>query len=167
MMKMSHDAKVVILPMVNVRNSNSATADATYWAVAHDASGYHDIYAKVRLGTTWNASDDLLTCKLQQCTSAAGAGAKDLTTSGSGATYNYDSDSPVDAVSNTVVLEARAADMDVANGFYFVRLYCATTSNTGEDDVEAVLILYNAREKQLQKEGAASAGVTVYVHPGS
>lgn len=163
MLKMSHDAKVEILPEVSVRNSDSATADATYWAVAFDARGYHDIYAKVRIATAWNAADDLLTCKLQQCTAADGTGAKDLTTSGVGSTYDYDATYPIDAVTNSVVLEARTEQMDMANGYYYVRVYCATTSNTGTDEVGAVLVLYNARDKYAEREAAAVEGEIVYV----
>ena len=162
MMKVSADAKVIPLPMFSIRNTNSA-AEATVWAVAVDVTGYHEIYAKVVLGLTWNASDDLLTVKLQQCTSAAAAGAKDLTTVGSGATYGYDSDTPLDALTNSVVLEANTQDMDAEGGFKYLRVYAATTSNTGTDEVYGVLILYNARDKYAQREGAASAGVTMYV----
>lgn len=163
MLSMSHDAKVVILPQCDIGGTNTATQDATYWAPAHDARGYHDIYAKIWVGPTWNAADDLDTCKLQQCTAADGTGAKDLTTSGSGTTYDYDTDYPVDAATNTVVMEVRTSQMDMANGYYYVRAYAAETGNTGEDDIAGVLILYNAREKGAEKEGAASSGVTVYV----
>jgi len=164
MLSMSHDAKVVLLPDADIGGTNTATVDATYWAPAYDVRPYQDIYAKIRLGT-WNAADDLDTCKLQQCTAADGSDAKDLTTSGSG--YNYDTDYPVDAVTNTVVLEARAEDMDIAGGYYYVRLYAAETGNTGVDNVSGVIILYNAKEKGKEKEGAASSGVTVYVTPNS
>ncbi len=164
-MLMSHDAKVIVLPEADIGGTNSAAIDAVYWAPAHDVSGFNSIYAKLWVGATWNAADDVDTCKLQQCTSAAGAGAKDLTTSASGG--NYDTDYPVDAATNTVVLEAKVTDMDIENGFRYVRLYCAEGGNTGEDDVHGVLIIYNAEQKYAQREGAASAGVTVYVTPFS
>ena len=160
MLHMSHDAKVILLPDADIGGTNTAAIDATYWAPAHDVRGYHDIYAKVRLGT-WNAADDLDTCKLQQCTAADGTGAKDLTTSASGG--DYDTDYPVDAVTNTVVFDVRTSQMDIANGYYYVRLYAAEGGNTGTDNVSGVIILYNAREKQAEKEAAASSGVTVYV----
>lgn len=163
-MRLSSDAKVILLPAADIGGTDTATVDATYWAPAHDVRGFHSIYAKLRVGT-WNAADDLDTCKLQQCNTAAGGGAKDLTTSASGG--NYDTDSPVDAVTNTVVLEANTADMDLANGFYYVRLYAAETGNTGTDEVSGVIILYDARNKEEELEGAASAGVTVYVTPNS
>ena len=160
MLHMSHDAKVILLPDADIGATNTAAIDATYWAPAHDVRGYNDIYAKIRLGT-WNAADDLDTCKLQQCTAADGTGAKDLTTSGSG--DDYDTDSPVDAVTNTAVFDVRTSQMDIAGGFYYVRLYAAETGNSGTDNVSGVIILYNAREKGAEQEGAASAGVTVYV----
>jgi hypothetical protein len=162
MMEMSADCKVIPLPMFSVRNTNSA-AETTVWAVCVDATGYTDIYAKVVLGLTWNGADDLLTCKLQQATSSAAAGAKDLTTCGLAATYGYNTSYPVDAVGNSVVMEARVADMDTEGGFKFVRVYAATTSNTGTDEVYGVLVLYNAREKKAQKEADASSGAVVYV----
>jgi len=161
---LSHDAKVVLLPTADIGGTNSATQDATYWGAWHSVAGYSKIYAKVMIGT-WNATDDLDTCKLQQATSSAGADVKDLTTSGSG--YNYDTDAPIDAATNTVVLEARAEDLDVAGGFKYVRVYAAETGNTGTDNIDGVLILYGAVDKTAQKEGAASSGVTVYVTPNS
>lgn len=160
MLKMSHDAKVVVLPTADIGGTNSAAVDATYWAVAHDARLYHDIYAKVML-STWNAADDLDTCKLQQCTAADGTGAKDLTTSASGG--DYDTDAPIDAAANTVVMEVRTEQMDMANGYYYVRLYCAETGNTGTDNVSGVIILYNARDKYSEREAAAASGEVVYV----
>jgi hypothetical protein len=160
MMGLSADAKVVSLPSFSVRNTNSA-AETVVWKIAVDARPYADIYAKVVLGLTWNASDDLTTCKLQQCTAVDGTGAKDLTTSS--ATGGYDTDTPVDALGNSVVLEARVADMDMENGFYYVRVYAASTGNTGTDECHGVLILYNAREKAANKEAAAAAGEVVYL----
>lgn len=159
-MLMSHDARVELLPTVSIRATNSAAADAVYWAPAFDVRPYHDIYAKLKIGATWDANDNVTTCKLQQCTAADGTGAKDLTTSS--ATGDYDTDTPIDATGNTVVLEARAEDMDMDNGFYYVRLYAASTDNTGQDDVLGVIVLYNARNKYAEREAAASAGAVVY-----
>jgi hypothetical protein len=160
---LSHDAEVHVLPTADIGGTNTATIDATYWGAWHDVKGYSKIYGKLMIGATWNAGDDVDTCKLQQATSSAGAGAKDLTTSGSG--YGYDSDYPVDAAGNTVVLEARAEDLDVAGGFHYVRLYAAETGDTGTDNVAGVLILYGAVHEEAEKEAAASSGAVVYVTP--
>jgi hypothetical protein len=162
MLKMSSDAEVIVLPTADIGGTDTATIDATYWGAAHDVRGWKSIYAKLRVGT-WNAADDVDTLKLQQCTDATGSDAKDLTTSGSGATYDYNTAYPLDAVTNTAVLEADVADMDIAGGFYYVRLYAAETGNTGTDDVAGVIILYDARDQYAQREGAAAAGETVYI----
>lgn len=156
------NAKVILLPDADIGGTDTATIDATYWAPAHDARPYHRIYACVRLGT-WNAADDLDTVKLQQCTSAAGAGAKDLTTSGAGSTYDYDTTYVIDAVTNTVTFDVPTDLMDSANGFYYVRLYGAETGNTGTDNVSGVIILYGARDKCAERGAAAVAGETAYI----
>jgi hypothetical protein len=158
--RLSECAMVVVLPTVSIRNTNSAAAETTYWAAWQDMRDFEHIYAKLQVGATFNAADNVTTCKLQQATSAAGAGAKDLTTSASGG--DYDTDNPVDAAGNTVVLEARKADLDVTNGFRYVRLYAASTDNTGVDNVEGVLVLHCANEKYAQKEAAAAVGEVVY-----
>lgn len=159
MCRLSECAAVTPLPTVDIGGSNTADQDATYWAAWQDMRDYEQVYAKVRLGT-WNAADDLDTCKLQQATSAAGADAKDLTTSASGG--DYDTDNPIDATGNTVVLEARKADLDVAGGFRYVRVYCAETGNTGTDNIDGVLIRHCANESYGQREAAASTGAVAY-----
>ncbi len=159
---LSHDAEVHVLPTADIGGTNTATQDATYWGAWHDVAGFSKIYAKVMLGT-WNAADDLDTCKLQQATSSSGTSAKDLTTSASGG--DYDTDAPIDAAGNTVVLEARAEDLDVAGGFHYVRVYAAETGDTGTDNIAGVLILYGAVHEKAEKEAAASSGEVVYVTP--
>lgn len=121
------------------------------------------VYAYVQIGATWNATDDLDECRLQQATDSSGTGAKDLTTDASGG--NYDTDNPVDAAGNFVVLEAKNEDLDVANGFTHVRLYVAEGGNTGVDYVGGFLMVHGARNKRKQLQGAASTGEQVYVTP--
>jgi hypothetical protein len=159
---LSEQARVIQLSTVDIGGTDTATMDPAGWGAWHDVADFERIYAKVRLGT-WNAADDLDTCKLEQATSAAGAGAKDLTTSGAG--LDYDTNNPVDATGDTVVLEANADQLDVDNGYRFVRVLCAETGNTGQDDVEGVLILHSARQQFAEREGAAVAGSRVYVRP--
>ncbi len=161
-MNLSECAKVAILPTADIGGTDTVAVDAANWGAWHDVADFERIYAKVRLGT-WNAADDLDTCKLQQATSEAGAGAKDLTTSASGG--DYDTDNPVDASGNTVVLEANADELDVDGGYHYVRVYCAETGDTGTDEVAGVLILHGARHAFGEREGAAAAGATVYVRP--
>ena len=120
------------------------------------------VYAKGILGA-WDAGDDLDECRLEQATDAAGDGVKPLTTDGSGG--NYDSDTPVDADGDTVVLEARAENLDQANGFTHVRLFVGEGGNTGVDNITGLLVRYAARTRQAQREAAAVAGSVVYVAP--
>lgn len=144
----------------DIGGTNTAGSDdSLHWVSMED---YEHFLCKVELGT-WNAADDLDTCKLEQATSSAGAGKKDLTTSS--ATGNYDTDTPIDADGNWVILECHASDLDVANGFKYVRVYCAETGNTGTDNVSAVYVRCGARVKKDALNGAESAGVTMYVKP--
>lgn len=161
-MNLSECAKIIPLPTVDIGASNTAAQDATYWGAWQDVQGFERIFAKVRLGT-WNAADDLDTCKLQQATSSAGADAKDLTTSASGG--DYDTDDPIDAAGNTVVLECLARELDIDNDFRYVRVYCAETGDSGTDNIDGVLVLHCARQCYAQREGAAVVGATVYVRP--
>jgi hypothetical protein len=158
------DMVAVSLPFTetDIGGTNSAGSDDTvHWV---DMEGYDSILVYVELGT-WNSSDDLDTCKLEQATSSAGAGKKDLTTSASGG--NYDSDSPVDADGNFVILEVDGADLDVDNSFKYVRVYLAEGGNTGTDNVSAVYVRHKARYAGAQLSGAASSGAQVYVTTGS
>ena len=159
-MELSADAKIVPLPTADIGGTNAAAVAASTWGAWHDMAGFDRITAVVQLGT-WNSSDDLDECRLQQATSNAGAGAKDLTTDASGG--DYDTDTPVDAAGDQVIIEAKADQLDVDNGFQFVRVYAAEGGNTGTDEVFGVLILHAAREKHAEKHGAAVAGSIVYV----
>lgn len=154
---MSNDVAVTIIETTDIGGTNVASA----WLPMAD---FDRIYAKVEIGT-WNGTDDLDECRFEQATDVNGTGAKDLTTDASGG--NYDTDAPVDADGNTVVLEAKAEDLDVSGGFNHVRLYLAEGGNTGVDNVTAVIVRHGARHKRKQLEGDASAGVTVYVTPQS
>lgn len=161
-MGIASDRLIVRLPFTeaDIGGTNSAgSSDAVHW---FDMSLADEFLCLVELGT-WNATDDLDTCKLEQATSSAGAGKKDLTTSGAG--LNYDTDNPVDADGDQVYLECKAEDLDVANGFRYVRVYLAETGNTGVDNVSAV---YVARRVGFQRDAlnvAAAAGSKVYVRP--
>jgi hypothetical protein len=154
-MTMSGDVAVDILETADIGGTNASTP----WVSMAD---YEAIYAKVLIGT-WDPADDLDECRLQQGQGSGGSNAKDLTTDASGG--DYDTDNPVDADGNTVVLEARAEDLDVDGGFDHVRLYVAEGGNTGVDNITGVLVRYNARQKYAHREAAAVTGQVVYVHP--
>jgi hypothetical protein len=117
------------------------------------------VFCMVEIGT-WNATDDLDECRLEQ---GDGSTWKDLTTDASGG--NYDTDSPVDADGNQVILEARAEDLDVENGFRYVRAYLAEGGNSGVDNVSGFIFGYSSRKKHAQRPFAAVTGEKVYVQP--
>jgi hypothetical protein len=159
-LQLSATAKVVILETADIGGTN--TDASGNWATWHDMRDFDRVYAMIEVGT-WNATDDLDECRLQQATDSSGTGAKDLTTDASGG--NYDTDNPVDADGDFVILEARAEDLDLANGFRYVRAYVAEGGNTGVDNVSGVLIFHGATTKRKQQNGAAVTGSKVYVTP--
>lgn len=124
-----------------------------------DMRKWNSVFAYVEVGT-WNATDDLDECRLEQ---GDGTNWKDLTTDASGG--NYDTDNPVDADGDFVILEATDEDLDVANGFYLVRLYVAEGGNTGTDNVHGFIMGCGAKTKTKQKNGTAVTGSKVYVRP--
>ena len=152
---LSHDAAVSLLETADIGGTNAATP----WVSMAD---FGRLFAYVELGT-WNAGDDLDECRLEQAQDASGTGAKDLTTDAAGG--DYDTDNPVDADGNFVILEAMAEDLDVNGGFTHVRLYVAEGGNTGVDNVTGFLIRYGARHMHKHKNGAAATGEKVYVRP--
>lgn len=162
---MSRD--VSVSPLINLTGSAGqpflqdigGTYGTTDWV---SMAEFDQVFAYVQLGT-WNASDDLDECRLEQATDSSGTGAKDLTTDASGG--NYDTANPIDAAGDFVILEAKAEDLDVANGFTHVRLYVAEGGNTGTDNIGGFLVRYGAKNKRKQLQGAAVTGSKVYVTP--
>ena len=114
----------------------------------------------VELGT-WDSGDDLDECRIQQATDSSGTSVKDLTSDASGG--NYDTDNPIDADGDFVIIEIRGEDMDVDNGFDFIRGYVAEGGNSGVDNVMGVLIRYGYAYPKKELQGAASTGSKVYV----
>ena len=153
--QLGDDAAVTLLETTDIGGTNAATG----WV---SMAEFERAFGYVEIGT-WNATDDLDECRLQQATDADGTGAKDLTTDASAG--NYDTDNPVDADGDFVILQAKASDLDSAGGFTHVRLYVAEGGNTGVDNVTAFLVRYGARSKHAQKNGAAVTGSKVYVTP--
>jgi len=141
--------------------NSSGSDDALHWV---SMAEFRSFMCLVKLGA-WDATDDLDTCKLEQATSSAGAGKKDLTTSGSA--LNYDTANPVDAAGDTVILQCQADDLDVSNGFAFVRVYLAEADNTGVDNVSAVYVQIDPRNASSVLQGAAVVGSLVYVDVNS
>lgn len=126
---------------------------------AVDMREFDGVFAYVELGT-WNAGDDLDECRLEQ---GNGSGWKPLTSNASGG--DYDTDAPIDADGNFVILEAKAEDLDVEGGYYLVRCHVAEGGNTGTDNVTGFIFGYRARHKTAERNAAAVAGEKVYVTP--
>tara|TARA_R110000823_G_scaffold297009_5_gene417047 strand:- start:1578 stop:2048 length:471 start_codon:yes stop_codon:yes gene_type:complete len=124
--------------------------------------GFNRAVAYVELGT-FDSGDDLDTCKILQATDSSGTSSKDLTTSASGG--NYDTDSPIDADGDFVIIDIRGEDLDTDNGFTHIALTVAEGGNSGTDNVFGMLTRHDAKHKAKQKNGDAVAGSKVYVTP--
>ena len=94
---------------------------------------------------TWNATDDVDECRIQQASAAAGTGVKDLTTDA--AAGDYDTDNPIDADGDFVIIEVLAAE----------------GGNSGVDNVGFMLVRYGYAYPQKELQGAAATGSKVYV----
>jgi hypothetical protein len=165
MFRMSENAKVYPLSaLAGVAGEPfsydvGGTTAETAWVSMKD---FDRIFAYVEIGT-WNATDDLDHCRLEQAQDSSGTGAKDLTTDASGG--NYDTANPVDADGNFVIVEARAEDLDVDGGFTHVRFLVGEDGNTGVDTVGGFMMLYNYAYPMKELQGAATTGEKVYVRP--
>jgi hypothetical protein len=149
----SHDfGDIAVLETSDIGGTNAQAGEV-------DMRKWHGVFAYVEIGT-WDAGDDLDECRLEQ---GDGSTWKDLTTDASGG--DYDTDNPVDADGDWVILEAQDEDLDVENGFYLVRLYVAEGGNTGVDNISGFILGHNAKTKTSQKNGAAVTGENVYVRP--
>lgn len=107
------------LPIVGVIDPASKTAGAysTGWI---DFSLYNRLYAILLMGAI--ASSGTVDAKFEQATSAAGAGAKDVTD----AALAQSADTVADNTQAT--LEIRQANLDVNGGFRWVRLTVTTAT---------------------------------------
>ena len=121
---------------------------------------YRRVMCYIELGT-WNSTDDLDTAQLQQATNSSGGSRKDLTSSSSGG--NYDTDNPLDADGDFVIIEAKGEDFDVDNLFTHVRLNVAEVTGTGADNATAVLVRYQYQQRVKELQGTAVTGSKVYV----
>jgi len=153
--RLSEHMSVDLLPTTDIGGTNAQNSGG-YLAMKN----YMRAMMYVEIGT-WNSSDDLDECRIQQASSSSGTGVKDLTTDASGG--NYDTDNPVDADGDFVIIEIRGEDLDVDNGFNFIRLFVAEAGNTGQDDITGFINRYEYRYPQKELQGAAVTGSKVYV----
>ena len=154
-MRLSEHASVTLIETTDIGGMNVASG---YLSMKNFARAM----AYVEIGT-WNSTDDLDECRLEQASDSSGTGVKDLTSDASGG--DYDTDNPVDADGDFVILEIRAEDLDIDNGFEHIRLYLAEGGNTGVDNVTAFVIRYGYAYPQKELQGAAVTGSKVYVDP--
>tara|TARA_Y100000310_G_C20491880_1_gene719658 strand:+ start:53 stop:544 length:492 start_codon:yes stop_codon:yes gene_type:complete len=139
------------------------TANIGSWS---DMKNYARAVMYTELGT-WNASDDLDHCRIEEADDSSGSNSGELTSDASGG--NYDTDSPIDADGNFVIIEVRAEDMDVdnANPRRYIRGVVGEDGNSGTDDCMAVLVRYGYAYPQKELQGAASSGAQVYADPNT
>ena len=154
-MRLSEHADIDLMVEQDIGGTN-ASNDGGYLSMKN----YARALFYVELGT-WDSGDDLDECRIQQATDSSGTSVKDLTTDASGG--NYDTDNPIDADGDFVIIEIRGEDMDVDNGFDFIRGYVAEGGNSGVDNVMGVLIRYGYAYPKKELQGAASTGSKVYV----
>jgi len=116
--------------------------------------------AYVELGA-WNATDDLDECRIEYNLTGSGAAVGEVTSDASGG--DYDTDYPIDADGNFVIIEIRAEDILAPNPY--IRLYLGEGGNTGAEYLSGLLIRYGYAYPQKELQGAASSGAQVYVEP--
>ena len=78
---------------------------------------------------------------------------------------SYDTDNPIDADGDFVIIDIRAEDLDTDNGFTHIALTVAEGGNSGTDNVFGMLTRHDAKHKAKQKNGEATTGSKVYVTP--
>ena len=159
MRRLSEVASIDLMDLADIGGTN-AQNNGGYLAMLD----YERAYAYVEIGT-WDSSDDLDECRLQQAINSSGGSVKDLTSDASGG--NYDTDNPVDADGDMVIIEVRAEDLDVANVFNHIRLYVAEGGNTGVDQVAGAVMRYDYAYPRKALQAAAVTGSKVYVDTGT
>tara|TARA_Y100000310_G_scaffold302963_1_gene340853 strand:- start:362 stop:844 length:483 start_codon:yes stop_codon:yes gene_type:complete len=118
----------------------------------------------IELGT-WNGSDDLDEGRQDAAQDTSGTGVGELTSDESGG--NYDTDNPIDADGDFLIIESRAEDLDVEGGDVAVRSTVGEAGNSGTDDVVAVQVSYGAAYPRKELQGAATTGSQVYADPNT
>lgn len=105
-------------------------------------SGYYDaglfdrIIGICEIGPS-TYTDDTLLVTLQQATEDDDGGS-DVKTLVQHAVSDH-------TVGNTITVEARSSDLDIANGFRWVRLYISEAANDGVNNVHGGIVLADAR----------------------
>ena len=157
---LSESLKITLpIPLSDIGGTNTAGSDDTVqW---QSMVGVKRGLCYVEIGT-WDAGDDLDTAKLEQASDSAGTGKKDLTTSGAGATYDYNASAPIDADGDFIIFDVLPEHLDAANGFTHVRFYGAEGGNTGVDNISCVWVM-EMMEQYAQRTATAVAASKLYI----
>lgn len=123
-----------------------------------DMQGCDSVYFNVLLGCTsglsatgWDPADTLDTCNLIQAQDIAGTGLKTL--GGTPSPINDPS-----AAGEKYTLEAKAIDLDIANGFRYVGVAVGENDNTGVDNVTIFAVRHNLDKGYANADGAIGRG---------
>lgn len=123
--------RVAVLGVIDPQSAT--TAKSTGWV---DAGLYESLLAVVKVGVL--GSGTTVNAKLEQATSAAGAGAKDIT----GKAVTQLTQAGTDD-SKQVLINLKSEDLDVNNRFQFVRLTVTPATSTAL--LDAILLGLDAR----------------------
>ena len=74
----------------------------------------------------------------------------------------YDTDSPLDADGDQLIIESRCEQLDAEGGDVTIRSVVGEDGNSGTDDVIAIQIAYASAYPKAEQQGTASASL-VYV----
>lgn len=129
-----------VLAAVDPQSSSSAQSSA-YVSVAN----FHKIVAYIQTGAI--SATGTFDAKLQQATDASGTGVKDIT--GKAITQLADT-----ADNKQAIINLDPAELDLANGFTFVRLTC--TPATAASLLSGLLLGFNPRYAPANDNDAAS-----------
>lgn len=154
-MRLSEHCAITLIETTDVGGTTAETG----WV---SMENYSRAMAYVELGT-WNASDDLDHCRIECDVAGDGGSITEVTTDASGG--NYDTDNPIDADGNFVIIEIRAENLTATKPY--IRLKVGEDGNTGTDNVTGFLVRYGYAYPKKELQGAASTGAQVYVDPGT
>lgn len=137
-----------VLDSTSIRAGNAST-------MRINLADYERVCFHVQLGdcagiagtySNWNGADILTTCKLEQHKAATGGTPKDIT----GKNVNQ---TTAGTAGDTYQLECRSEDLDTENGYTYVGVYLASTSNTGVDNVNVFAVADGARYANDNESG--------------
>jgi hypothetical protein len=154
----SHAVFDIVSP--SATDVGGTTASTAYRSMA----SFSRVDCYIEVGT-FNGSDDLDHARIEAAQDTSGTGVGELTSDASGG--NYDTDNPVDADGDFVIISARSEDLDVEGGDVAVRTTVGEDGNSGVDDVMAVQVTYGSAYPKKELQGAASTGSKVYVDPNT